>query len=97
MEPENNIVYIGKKPTMAYVMAMTTQAAAGHLEIFIKARGRAISKAVDVLEVSKNMYLKDYKVESIETATEQRTSKDERTGADVSTNVSTISIKLVKG
>lgn len=95
--PENNVVYIGHKPTMSYVMGVLTQANDGQEEIFIKARGKAISKAVDVAEVVTKKQLRNYRIEKIESGTEERDFEDERTGEKSKINVSTISIRLVKG
>jgi len=54
-----NIVYIGKKPVMAYVMAVITAFKDSPEEVILRARGRSISIAVDVAEVTKNSYLTD--------------------------------------
>ncbi len=43
---DDNTVFIGKKATMNYVLAVVTQFNSGHNEVVIKARGRAISRAV---------------------------------------------------
>lgn len=90
-ESRENTVLIGKKPSMAYVMAVVTQFGTGQKEIHIKARGRAISKCVDVAEIVKNKFIKDVKVKSINIATEQiETEKGEKFG------VSTINITITK-
>jgi DNA-binding protein len=70
--PEDNIVFVGTKPTNCYCLAVLTQVEGGQEEIFIKARGRSISRAVDVAQVTVNRYLKDFKVGDIEIGTEQR-------------------------
>ncbi len=44
-----DVIFIGKKPIMTYAMAALMQLSYG--DITIKARGRAISSAVDVAEV----------------------------------------------
>ncbi|HIH77618.1 MAG TPA: RNA-binding protein, partial [Halobacteria archaeon] len=44
---EDNVVYIGKKPVMNYVLATITVFNEGSKEAVIKARGKAISRAVD--------------------------------------------------
>ncbi|MFH0836556.1 MAG: DNA-binding protein Alba [Candidatus Aenigmatarchaeota archaeon] len=88
---KDNVVLIGKKPTMAYVMAVVTQFGTGQTEIHIKARGRAISKAVDVAEVVRNKFIKDAKIKEIAIATEQiETDNHEKFG------VSTIRVTLAK-
>jgi len=48
---EENVVYIGNKPVMNYVLAVVTQMNSGVPEVMLKARGRAISRAVDVAEI----------------------------------------------
>ena len=52
-----NIVYIGRKPTMNYVLAVVTQFNNGMREVTIKARGNSISRAVDVKEIVVNRFL----------------------------------------
>ena len=47
----SNVVLVGKKPVMNYVLATLTLLNQGVPEIIIKARGRAISKAVDTVEI----------------------------------------------
>ncbi|MGM0404666.1 MAG: DNA-binding protein Alba [Thermoplasmatota archaeon] len=87
---EENTVYIGNKETMAYVMAVVNQFNSGSDEVFIKARGRAISKAVDVAEITKNRFLKEASIAGIETDTEEiEQEEDDRT-----VNVSSMSIIL---
>ncbi|MFO7792914.1 MAG: DNA-binding protein Alba [Candidatus Saliniplasma sp.] len=87
---EDNTVYIGKKETMAYVMAVVNQFNNGSDEVFIKARGRAISKAVDVAEITKNRFLKEATITEIETDTEEIEQEEE----DRTVNVSSMSITL---
>ena len=90
-ESRENTVLIGKKPSMAYVMAVVTQFGSGQKEVHIKARGRAISKCVDVAEIARNKFIKDAKVKGIEISTTQiETEKNEKFG------VSTIHITLAK-
>ena len=53
---ESNIVYIGRKPVMTYVLVLIerlNRVKSGN--IIIKARGRAISTAVDTVEVAKRL------------------------------------------
>ena len=47
----DDVVFIGKKPDMSYVMAVITQFSEGITKVHLRARGRSISKAVDVAEV----------------------------------------------
>ena len=45
---ETNIIYIGQKPIMNYVLAAGKRLAEGGSSVLIQARGKSISKAVDV-------------------------------------------------
>lgn len=54
------IVYIGRKPVMSYVIVVSNILSNYNLnEAILKARGRAISTAVDVAEVTKRILSKD--------------------------------------
>ncbi|RLJ07999.1 MAG: DNA-binding protein Alba [Candidatus Aenigmatarchaeota archaeon] len=85
----DNVIFVGKKPTMSYVLAVITQFSEGTKEVFIKARGRSISRAVDVVEVVKNKFIDTLKY-TIDIGTEEVEDEGKRL------NVSTISIKLTK-
>ncbi len=85
-------VLIGKKGTMAYVLAVVTQMNQQQArEITIKARGKAISRAVDVAEIVRHKFVKDASVHSIGISTEDVKSHD---GTPL--KVSAIEIKIVK-
>jgi len=73
---EENTVYIGKKPTMNYVLAVVTQFNSGSMDVIIKARGRAISRAVDVAEIVKNRFLHGTQIKDIKITTEQLSGED---------------------
>lgn len=68
---DENVVYIGNKPVMNYVLAVVTQFNNGANEVAVKARGRAISRAVDVVEVTRNRFLSEAKVKDIKIGTEK--------------------------
>jgi len=87
---DDNIVYVGKKPTMSYVLAVITQFSDGTQEVNIKARGRSISRAVDVVEVVKNRFVQGVKYD-IDIGTEEIQDENKN-----KINVSTINIKLTK-
>ena len=87
----DNEIFVGRKPTMSYVLAVITQFSAGVKEVHIKSRGRSISRAVDVAEVVKNKFMNDVKVKNIEIGTEER----EVEGGN-KINVSTMDIVLAK-
>ncbi|MFH1721745.1 MAG: DNA-binding protein Alba [Candidatus Altiarchaeota archaeon] len=66
-----NTVFIGKKDMKSYVMAVLTQFNSGEGTVIIKARGRAISRAVDVAEYVRHRFLKDVQVKDIQISTEE--------------------------
>ena len=69
-EKDENMVFVGKKPTMSYVLAVVTQLGKGQNEERIKARGQSISKAVDVVEIVRNKFALDLKVANISIGTD---------------------------
>ena len=89
---DDNTVFIGKKPTMNYVLAVVTQFNAGHNEVVIKARGRAISRAVDVAEIVRHRFVMDASIKDIKIDTEVLEREEGNTA-----NVSSIEISLSKG
>jgi len=88
---QGNVVYIGMKPVMAYCLAAMTALRGEGSEVTLMARGRAISKAVDVAEVVRNQFVSDLQVKDISIGTEQLESED---GSP--RNVSNIAITLAK-
>ena len=90
---ETSAVLIGKKPTMNYVLACITFFHGGAKEVSIKARGRSISRAIDVAEVVRHRFLPDVKIKSIRIGTDQLLPQEE---GDSPTNVSTIEITFVR-
>jgi DNA-binding protein Alba len=88
---ESNSVLVGKKPVMNYVLACITLFHGGAKEVSVKARGRAISRAVDVVEVVRRRFLPDVKIKQVGIGTEQVAPTEE---GGTPTNVSTIEITL---
>jgi DNA-binding protein len=83
---DTNVVYIGNKPPMDYVMAVITAFNMGNgSDVILKARGRAISTAVDVAEITRNRFLTDAKMRSISIGTEQITPREGGNPRNVST------------
>ena len=72
---DDNAVFVGKKGTMGYELAVVTQFNNGANEVYVKARGKLISRAVDVTEIVKNRFMPGVKKE-IATKTEELTSED---------------------
>ena len=87
----SSTIFIGKKPIMAYVTALMMQFTSGSSEVSIKARGRAISAAVDVVEVCRRRFFEGkLHVKDITIATEQLGEEGQVR------NVSTIEITVTK-
>ena len=95
MTENTNAVLIGKKPVMNYVLACITFFHGGAKEVAIKARGRSISRAIDVAEVVRHRFLPDVKIKSIGIGTDQFLPQDSAEG-NQGTNVSTIEITLMR-
>jgi len=94
MAERSGIVFIGNKPTMSYVLAIITSLSASNAkEITLKARGRAITTAVDVAEITRNRFLKDLKVSKIAIGTEEMPPRE---GENRARMVSTMEIMLTK-
>jgi DNA-binding protein len=90
---DENVVFVGGKPFMNYVTAVVMQfTTKGAREVVIKARGKFISRAVDIAEVCKKRFLNEHNIEikSIKTDSEEF----EKEGRKI--NVSTIDITLGK-
>lgn len=68
---EENIVFVGKKGTLSYVLAVVNQVQRGNKSVIIKARGKAISRAVDVAEIAKIKYLKGFEILQTKLSTEE--------------------------
>ncbi len=85
-----NAVFVGNKPVMNYVLAVLTQFNSGIKEVAVKARGRAISRAVDVAEIVRKRFLPDVEVKDIKISTEKVESEQGEA------NVSAIEILLAK-
>jgi DNA-binding protein len=91
---DENVVFIGSKPFMNYVTGVVMQLTTKNSpEVIIKARGKFISRAVDVAEVAAKRFLKEQnvRVKDIKIDSEEFENNE---GKKV--NVSTIDITLSK-
>ena len=72
MSTDSNVVFIGRKPVMSYVLAVMM-----HLnrsttkDVVLKARGRAITTAVDVAEIARRRFMDTLTIANIEIGTEE--------------------------
>ncbi|HEV8290039.1 MAG TPA: DNA-binding protein Alba [Candidatus Norongarragalinales archaeon] len=73
---DSNRVFVGKKNVMSYVLAVVTQFNNGASEVHLKARGKAISRAVDVTQITKNRFIPTLAIKDIRIMTEELTSED---------------------
>ncbi|MFH1306533.1 MAG: DNA-binding protein Alba [Candidatus Micrarchaeota archaeon] len=88
---DENTIFIGRKSTMGYVLAVVTQFNSGAPLVKIKARGKLISKAVDVAEITRGRFLPGAKVNDIKITTEEVQNED-----GSKSKVSSIEIAVVK-
>lgn len=89
MSKDPNTIYVGTKPVMSYVLAVITHFNSSDVkEVSLKARGRAITTAIDTAEVVRRKFLKELKAAKITIGTEELQREDG------TRNVSTIEIKL---
>jgi DNA-binding protein len=94
MARDSGIVFIGRKPAMSYVLAIITSLSASNAkEITLKARGQAITTAVDVAEITRNRFIKDLKIGKIAIGTEEMPPRE---GENRARMVSTMEITLKK-
>jgi DNA-binding protein len=94
MSEKSTIVFVGSKTPMDYVLAVMTRLSDGNAkEVVLKARGQAITTAVDVAEITRSRFLKDLKVSKIAIGTEEMPARE---GENRARMVSTIEITLNK-
>ena len=87
---EENTIFIGNKPVMNYVLAVVTQFNDNDT-VTLRARGKAISRAVDTAEIVRNSFVQEADVADIQISTEEVENYNNE-----KTNVSIIEIKLEK-
>jgi DNA-binding protein Alba len=94
MTEGSKIVFIGRKPAMSYVLAIITSLSASNAkEVTLKARGQAITTAVDVAEITRNRFLRDLTISKIAIGTEEMPPRE---GENSSRMVSTMEIILAR-
>lgn len=89
---QGNLVRVGKKPVMNYVVACVTLFNSGTEEIMVRARGQAINKAVDTVQMLRRAFLKNLVIRGINIGSENITRLDGKRGS-----ISTIEILLCRG
>jgi DNA-binding protein len=89
---EKNTIFVGSKPVMNYVLAVVTQFNEGSDGVVLRARGKAISRAVDAAEIVRNRFVPGSIVKDIQISTEEIENYNNE-----KTNVSIIEIFIEKG
>lgn len=91
---EQNVIYVGRKPPMNYVLGIITNFSGSNAkEITLKARGQAITTAVDAAEITRNRFMKEVSVGKISIGTEEMPPRE---GQGRERMVSTIEITLTR-
>ncbi|MCX8159164.1 MAG: RNA-binding protein [Candidatus Pacearchaeota archaeon] len=70
---DSNIIFIGNKPIINYVRSVSVQLnKAQGKDVIVRSRGKFISKAVDVIEISRRKFLEkeNVKIKDIKIASE---------------------------
>ena len=92
MTEKSDVIFVGNKPPMSYVLAIITAFSGGNTkDVTLKARGQAITTAVDVAEIVRSRFLKELKVKDIVIGTVEMPPRE---GETRSRMVSTIEINL---
>jgi DNA-binding protein len=92
MSRNQNIIYVGRKPVMNYVLAVITSFNSSDTkEVTLKARGRSITTSVDTAEIVRRRFMKDLNASNITIRTEEIQQEEGGTR-----NVSTMEIMLTR-
>ncbi len=72
MNIPSNVIFIGRNPPMSYVLAVLSGFSNSKSEdVILKARGRAITTAVEVAEITRRRFMKELTVSKIIISTEE--------------------------
>jgi len=89
---ESNVIYVGRKPPMNYALGIITSFTGSNAkEVTLKARGQAITTAIDAVEIARHRFMKELSVGKITIGTE---GMPPREGEGRARMVSTIEITL---
>jgi len=91
---EPNVIYVGRKPPMNYVLGIITSFSGTNAkEVTLKARGQAITTAVDAVEITRHRFMRDLKIDKITIGSEEMPPRE---GESKARMVSTIEITLTQ-
>ena len=92
MSREPNVIYVGRKPPMNYVLGIISSFSGSNAkEVTVKARGQSITTAVDAVEITRHRFMQGLSVSKITLGTEEMPPRE---GENRAMNVSTIEITL---
>jgi DNA-binding protein Alba len=80
-EEEPNMVRIGKKPIMNYVVACMTLLNTGVADVMVRGRGQSITKAVEVVDMLRRAFMKNIRIHSVDIGTEEVKREDGSTAS----------------
>jgi len=87
---KKNLVIVGKKATMNYVIACLTLFNSGNQDVTIKARGKPISRAIETVEMLRKSFIKNLEIKKIEIGSQDYSLMGKQR------SISTIEISLLK-
>ena len=91
---EPNVIYVGRKPPMNYVLGIITSFSGSNTkEVTLKARGRAITTAIDAAEITRHRFMKELSIGKITIGTEEMPPREGESRARM---ISTIEITLTR-
>ena len=91
---EPNVIYVGRKPPMNYVLGVITSFSGSNTkEVTLKARGQAITTAVDAVEITRHRFMKNLSIGKITIGTEEMPPREGESRARM---ISTIEITLTR-
>jgi DNA-binding protein len=77
MSKDSNIIYVGTKTAMSYVLALITHFNSSDAKKgTLKARGRVITTAIEVVNIVRHKFLKELKVDKTDIGTEELQRED---------------------
>ena len=91
---EPNVIYVGRKPPMNYVLGIITSFSGSNTkEVTVKARGQSITTAVDAVEITRHRFMKNLSIGKITIGTEEMPPREGESRARM---ISTIEITLTR-
>ena len=91
---ESNVIYVGRKPPMNYVLGIITSFSGSNTkEVTLKARGQSITTAIDAAEITRRRFMKNLSIGKITIGTEEMPPREGESRARM---ISTIEITLTR-